>query len=368
MVTPVTGPFFESKTLDSVHVQFQKTRYRQKMPIDRPLPYRFFEVFGYDRLISSSASGSSDSGQVSNFGWSAYGNMSDFGRHYQHAYNGAYERLRGAASDSAGWGENLAQLRKSADMLSDRLVQLWRFTNHVRRGRFGEAASVLRIPKPVRVSNRKALASNYLEYSYGWAPLFSDVHSSIAVLTSDPGEHPIRGSASESWQDVYLNVGSDSQGSWSVRSVNFCNLKVTCRASVRVTNPNLFLASSLGLIDPALPWKLLPFSFVVDWFVNVEQVMGSMTTWLGAQLSNPHYTVFSRGGQDRQATTFYREWYPQLQAVGTSSTQSVRNQKAVEMVRTLGLPSPKLVLRPFQGFSISRGLQAVSLIVSTLGR
>lgn len=253
-------------------------------------------------------------------------------------------------------------------MVNDRLVQLWRFANHLRRGRFSQAASTLRIPKPEKVSHAKAMSKNFLEYSYGWAPLFSDIHSSCKILTSDPGSRRVKGKARESWSDVSAVRGSDSSGSYFNRSHQKCDLTITTRAVVRITNPNVFLADRLGLIDPALPWKLLPFSFVVDWFVNVEQVLSSMTGWLGVELTHPHYTEFATGFLNQESITNFNQVNPWDGSVFGAWTRNQRNIRAVSMKRVLGLPSPELVIRPFEGFSLSRGLQALSLVIAVLGK
>lgn len=366
MVAPITGP--TSKTITGPFSQKTITGYKQKRPYDRPLACESSFTQGYDRLESASIWGSYDSGNVRNLSWSPSGNMSDWGRRRQHCYNQAYERIRADVTDEAGWGENLAQFRKSADMVNDRLVQLWRFTNHLRRGRFSQAASTLRIPKPEKVSHTKAMSKNFLEYTYGWAPLFSDIKSSCEILTSDPGSRRVRGKARESWSDVAFSRGSDSNGTWYDRSHQKCDLTITTRAVVRITNPNVFLAARLGLIDPALPWKLLPFSFVVDWFVNVEQILSSMTGWLGVELTHPHYTQFATGFIEVDSLTTYNQVNPWDGSIFTGYNKTTRRIQAVQMSRVLGLPSPELVIRPFEGFNLNRGLQALALVIAVLGK
>lgn len=365
MVAPVTGPY--SKNIPGQFSSKVSSGMKQKRPYTEPLPYSSVFTEGRDRLTSSSLSGQYDSGDVKNLSWSPSGNMSDWGRHRQHCYNSAYERLRSEMSDGrAGWAENMAQFRKSADMISDRLVQIWRATNAIRRGNFGVAASALRLPKPEKVSHQKAFSKNFLEYEYGWAPLMGDIKAGMQILTSDPGSRRFRGKRKESWSDHEYLYGSDSLGSWSTRSFQRTTLTITCRAKVRITNPNLFLADSLGLIDPALPWKLLPFSFVVDWFVNVEQILSAMTGWLGVELKHPHYTEFADGFYRFDGNTKFLEFWNGVAYEGT--TISTSRIKCVQVNRVMGLPSPALVVKPFSGFSLQRGLQAIALIIATLGR
>lgn len=55
---------------------------------------------------------------------------------------------------------------------------------------------------------------------------------------------------------------------------------ITYRFSMK--HPNLSGANSLGLVNlQALAWELVPMSFVVDWFVNIGDVLRNMTSFYG---------------------------------------------------------------------------------------
>ncbi len=60
---------------------------------------------------------------------------------------------------------------------------------------------------------------------------------------------------------------------------------------VTISNPNLYLANNLGLANPAIVvWELIPFSFVVDWFVTVGQFLENGSAWLGLTVTKPYTT------------------------------------------------------------------------------
>lgn len=369
MVAPVTGPYFKSASPARTYTDVQTVGYRQARPYTLPLARTMRRIYGTDRLISSSASGYFDSGLVKNTSWLPSGNMSNYSRHSQNTYNQAYEKFRGKIGDSAGWSENIAQFRKTADTLNDRLVQVARFAGHLRRGNFSQAARALKMPRPQKVSSSKALSANYLEYTYGVAPLLSDISSSVSILTdTEFATRKIRASAWDYWSDYSPSQGSDANGYWTSRGFQSCRIKVGIFAQARVTNPNLFLAGSMGLIDPALPWKLVPFSFVVDWFVNVEQVISSMTGFLGVDLLHPCHHFFVEGYAEGRKTTWYWEYYPPPLGRALSVNQSTAVRKTTELSRVIGIPSPQLVIKPFSGFSLNRGLQAIALIISAFGK
>lgn len=359
MVAPVTGPFFSYPT--ESYADHYRQKWRQKMPLDRPLPYIAYRYYGRVSFVTYSGGigGTLTSNTVkqADFGSGSFANYSNM---RAAAYNAAYERLKSRVGDRAGWAENIAQINKTRRTIVDRSVQLARFVTNVRRGRFSEAARVLRTPIPSGVSNRKALAQNFLEWEYGVKPVISDLQASTRILLSDPGVVWAKGRASEKLQSSTFTTSSTSGAFNQARTTRSGYVDVTCRTGVRVTNPNVSLANQLGLIDLALPWKLVPFSFVVDWFINVEQVISSVTDWYGMSLQHPHYTVFSRGTSVEKSST--NNW-----STGSWSTTD-GHKEYFEMNRYMGLPSPTLIVKPFKGFSLQRGLQAISLVIATLGK
>lgn len=363
-MNPISGPFYENTALGPYTDRF-RARFRQAKPYNLPLGFRCTVAFGYDRSELSSPYGSSDT-------WSKNNGLSSIYDYYPSkkadVYNRAYDAFKAKVSDSAGWAENLAQAQKARVMFNNRAMQLWRAASALRRGDFGRVGKILGTPTPSKVSAKKKFSQNFLEYEYGWKPIVSDIQSSMKILTSDPGLRKVKGGARDRLSSFEAeNLGSPGLGSYTTVDQSY-DYQVTIRAGVVVTNHNLFLANQLGLIDLALPWKLLPFSFVVDWFVNVEQVISSMTDWYGLTLINPHVTYFERGRYLRKSHSwqlmydgYYGVWY-------TFDNHATRNQTYVDCHRVLGLPGPSLVVRPFQGFSLQRGAQAISLILAVLGK
>ncbi len=136
------------------------------------------------------------------------------------------------------------------------------------------------------------------------------------------------------------------------------NVSATISSRVRVDNPNLFLASRLGLTNPAaVAWELVPYSFVVDWFVNVGDYLNQFSEFHGVTLINPYHTIYTRmkgkGAKWYHPTPDYWRGYELF----CSGNRTVRN---------LGFPS--ITLRPKPGWflSPSRALTAASLVIQRL--
>jgi hypothetical protein len=109
----------------------------------------------------------------------------------------------------------------------------------------------------------------------------------------------------------------------------------------------------LGFINPiSVAWALVPFSFIVDWFVNVQQVLEQFTDFAGLTLSNPATTAFYELDYAYDRTDIYHP--------------GGYTYKSWEMVRTQGLSGPVLHLRPWKGLSPYRGATAIALLLGVL--
>lgn len=354
---PVTGPYISSQSL--AFSDRYTVGYRQAKPFDLPLMYRNDQTYGRSETSMVFSDGSSYFPAPSKDTSFTAQSHADYSRYAAACRNRCYEKFKEAVSGSAGWGENLAQMDKSRKMIVQRAGQFAGFFTAVRRFEFRKAAKILETPVPSKVSRNKKLSQNILEYEYGLKPLMSDVQSSMKILTSDPGARRVYASDTFTYDIPYSNSGN-SNGSFYQETITVgvsCTIKYICH--VRVVNPNLFLANQLGLIDLALPWKLLPFSFIVDWFVNVEQMISSLTDFMGVSLERPASVEFARGTRNR---TFL-----QLPNAG-GFIRTSQEQFSSQLLRGTSIPGPTLVIKPFQGFSVNRGIQAMALVKAVLGK
>ena len=70
---------------------------------------------------------------------------------------------------------------------------------------------------------------------------------------------------------------------------------------VKVENPNLWLAERAGLLNPAaVAWDMVPFSFIVNMFVNVGSLVNSISDFAGLTFVEPTKSVMIR---DTRVTT-----------------------------------------------------------------
>ena len=243
----------------------------------------------------------------------------------------------------------LAEWRQSHMMIVSRAGQLLSALKNLKRLRLGDVAKDLGIqPSQVRgVVSRKGAkdtAGQWLELHFGWVPLVQDIYNAVNVL-----QGVLPGSKARGKAGVRVSLSDNrGQGNWST----FANAEgfLTIGADVYLENANLALANRMGLINPAtVAWELIPFSFLVDWFLPVGNFLNSFSDFVGYRVENP-FTTTLRKGTSRQVYLDGR--YSEV-ALG----------ECVRMTRVLGIPPRRLVMSTFKGLSVSRGATAIALIL-----
>lgn len=185
---------------------------------------------------------------------------------------------------------------------------------------------------------RSAAAGGYLEYVFGWVPLLSDIHSA-ATTVIQLAEPRMRHVKSAQRAVVSYSLGSKNNDQYVLSSYTG-RVKVTRDAMVKVSNQNLWLAERAGLLNPAaVAWDLVPWSFVVNMFVNTGQLVNSITDFTGLSFSNDSITTNCESYVDYNSFVRYGNYETPV-SVGTAVTG------CKEKYRTLGAGSrPPLVFK-----------------------
>lgn len=134
-----------------------------------------------------------------------------------------------------------------------------------------------------------AISDTYLEAVFGWLPLISDIKDLEKALTRDTKAHTMRvnstgssekSTSSSSGLPVYM-ITSPIGGKINV--VEKHSVTVSCKVGVIIGGTNgspqtLSEKFGLGLSNFApTAWELLPWSFVVDYFTNIGDIVNSIS-------------------------------------------------------------------------------------------
>ena len=172
---------------------------------------------------------------------------------------------------------DLLEAKKTFDMLSEAVTRGGKFLLALKRGQFVEAGKHLFGPSH-RGGKKKTLADYWLEYQYGWKPLASSVHDYQELLKS----HADKRRLVRVVREIKQNLSQSFNGVQSYGYYNNARGTLDHHLSVKVVlYAELMLdyiqaAKRWGVYDPAsIAWEAVPYSFVVDWFMPVGNVLSA---------------------------------------------------------------------------------------------
>jgi len=304
---------------------------------------------------------------------------------YDALYNKAYERFKGKIADEAQLGVNALEWKKSLGMITSRLGQLYDFSRSLKQLRFADAYSYLtldpyaglkkhekrerrnRIQDLTLARDARVLADRgmrardflrdsggaQLEKSFGWVPLMSDIYKAARILDRPIRPKTVRGRADggHNYNSVFYQFG------YPTKTKAEGTAKVQLIADVSVNNPNLAMCNHLGLVNPlSVAWELVPWSFAVDWFANVGQMLATFSDFVGLNLQNPATTK-----------TCYSEATYVPDPIFGLSDRYLKNYQFARQTGAFSGPS-FLISNPFEGLSAGRAINMVSLLLGQISK
>lgn len=349
------------KTTTSV-VHYQKIRSYRKLNNDDP---RFSEPHPYTRqsykavyspYLATSLSYGKLRGSWNNPNefWYFQSTKNSFGANDQIALiNKLGERLRGTDFDI---GVSLAELPLACSMIYESALKIGKAIRSFKKGKAIDAWNHLTGSKPYKRFG-VSQSSTWLELQYGWLPLLKDAHDGAEFLAHHLSDVPRPKKYRVSHKAISLMASSTLPG-----SEGFAKSSHVIRRSIVAEITENRRATLIGQIDPlTVAWELVPFSFVVDWFIPIGNYLSARG--LASSLSG----VFVTTTVDRQLGRSWRR----LPAGGTSNfsgglldvdilsvTRSISTSLSVDMPQVK--PLAKIA-------SWTRAANAVSILTQNLG-
>ena len=182
-----------------------------------------------------------------------------------------------ADAKSAAWDAltAAAEFAKTAELVGRRANDLFSLGRKVAKRTKGRTARQ-------RASN---FASAWLEYRYGWMPIIYDVQDMIAAANAKLKDHNLVTGGSKT--EVSLNL-SDVR-TYTISSVQ-SQLATETLTGTRVYRARAYAevlyaqARTVGFDPIGTAWELTPFSFVVDWFIDVNSYLQAVSPFGGTNL------------------------------------------------------------------------------------
>lgn len=213
-------------------------------------------------------------------------------------------------------------------------------------------------------NSRRAVgaAESYLSYAYGIRPLISDISGVLSGVQKKMRRirETSRSSTSHSYFETAPWIFTSATATWNMRTDHVLT------ANVRAMSLDEYYADlgfNLGFSTKnllTLPWELVPYSFVVDWFVNIGDVIGSLVPSPGFSQLGSCYVV------DTSVDMMVHSVSQTASPSNTIVSQDIGyfHSTLREKTRRPGLPLPGVVLKSdFRFDNVSRVLEALSLLI-----
>lgn len=336
----------------------QQQGWKQKPFVRKPLPYwsrverqTFYKGFGGWTGNYQSGASSTIFIPTSPLGWSEM----------DQAVTKARTKFLSSIGGSAELGTAIAEWRSSLELIATRAKALREGYGHLKKGQFRKFLSTFNT-RPRKKDRRKTwsrpkdASAIWIEYWFAWAPTIQDIYDSIDVIQNPASDEYVE-AASGRQVTRKTSTGDPNLGASVQRTTNgVCIAKFG--GAVTISNPNLYQAQQLGLINPAtVLWNITPFSWFVDWFSNVGVFLEGFSDTAGLSFKQLYLTKFVKLTVDID------------QNAGPPSAPGYAAKKeqveSMFMERTLisTLPMPKLKLSLPDRLSETRAATAISLLI-----
>lgn len=270
----------------------------------------------------------------------------------------ARERLRDS-NNRASMGSAIGTAKQTAHEMASNSLNVLNSLRALRKGQFAQAAAHLGLDRR-SVLTGKSAANAWLQWVYGAKPVLQDIHDQANLIHGINRGEGFTFTAS-SKRSVTFTSSVDPSSTFAETWDCEGGVKVAYKA--RITNSYLDSLDTSGVLNPlSVIWDIVPYSFVVDWFIPVGNVLESLTATAGLE--------FASGYISSKEDWVFRSSLQNWGAPGTYDIRDKGNMSVAVMVnhrRTLSdfaLPHLYANTNPFSSTHIAN---AVALIRNMAG-
>lgn len=251
---------------------------------------------------------------------------------------------------SVNLGVMFAERKQTANLILSTAKRIFLAARALKHGKLDDLYAVLGvstrvpgIPEYKRLLNtppEKRLANHWLEYNFGWLPLLNDVYGSCELLAAHAVGTIFHEEATASAKGTNRQVRSLAVHGRLGYLREDVRVRYVCR--YRLDSYARAALDSTGISNPlTVLWEILPYSFVVDWFIPVSTYLQTLNAFDGFELLEGTKSVLWKGEELKDYT---RGNY--LDGVGARSGWAKFNE--IRYTRTVETAFPSAVLPSFR--------------------
>lgn len=278
----------------------------------------------------------------------------------------------------ANLAQDFAQIGQTTRLITSNVTRIVKSVSALRRGNIPGAVSALVAGRSSTSSKiakgypsiRKSLAHNWLELQYGWKPLLQDIEGTLKSLPvlQDPNRFVQRVAVSasqtatfaETFDPVAISGQTAGLGKTAIRRDSFCRYVLR----FRLASPLRSFMAQTGFTNPInLAWEILPFSFVVDWFLPIGPYLEALSAFDGLEFLDGSKTLFTRR---RRISAVDNEQVAEGNPLGFVTEHSEYQEEWVILDRTKLTSFPGSTLPSFKNglASVTHAQNALALLHS----
>jgi hypothetical protein len=204
---------------------------------------------------------------------------------YNTALGKYYQQLRNAETQLS---VDLIEMGKTREMMFKRIKDVIRIARAARKGNF--------LPYQRRRKRRpgenpddawhQTMSKTWLEWKYGWSPTLSTIFDCVNFQRTKAHKFRVEGKYAKkgtfAYRDGIQGYTDNLPVLGHLRYVYACRI----RGDYAVRDRAYFDASRLSPLNPAtIIWELVPYSFVVDWFIDIGGYLQNLETAYGVGLT-----------------------------------------------------------------------------------
>lgn len=289
-------------------------------------------------------------------------------------YDGIVNRIiNNIRQNNVNYGEAFHTRSDTANMVAKSATKIAKSFLALKRGNLRQAVTELTGDASKLPVKRYAggIPEQWLALQYGWKPLVQDCYNSLKAVHkawSDGSKaYTARGSFGVNSGDIQFDFRQATNVP-KFRDVYHTRwVRGNGSVTYKISSPTIAALADLGITNPAsIAWEILPYSFVVDWFLPIGPYLENLSYEQGLTFLNGWITIKATQSCTRAITDFYayNDGIYSIEYSGGSG-----NGQAVYLERHAlgGFPTPPLP-RFKDPFSLGHVANALSLLATAFGR